>query len=170
MILTRDVILEEIKKSNIKISPFDEKNLGPASYDLLLGDNLRIFVPQTNPYMVTDEADFNHLTKLIELTAAGYTMRPGEVVLGVTVENISLATHIAGWLEGRSRFARLGLMVHISSPFMQPGINNREVLEIANLSPTPLTIFPGTKICQFIFEYCQGKAAYKGKFKTQKTA
>jgi len=169
MILTRDVILEEIIEGNIKISPFDEKNLGPASYDLSLGDNLRIFVPQTKPYMVTDDADFNHLTKLIELTAEGYTMRPGEAVLGVTVENIGLATHIAGWLEGRSRFARLGLMVHISSPFMQPGINNREVLEIANLGPTPLTILPGTKICQFVFQYCEGKAAYQGRFKTQKT-
>ena len=100
----------------------------------------------------------------------GYTMKPGEVVLGITQEKVTLASNIAGWLEGRSRFARVGLMVHISSPFMQPGINNREVLEIANLSATPLTIFPGTKICQFVFEYCQGKAAYEGRFKTQKSA
>lgn len=170
MILTRDVILEEIKKGNIEISPFDEKNLGPASYDLALGSSLRIFVLKPSAYAVTDNADFNDLTKLIELDESGYTMRPGEAVLGATMENIKLATNIAGWLEGRSRFARLGLMVHISSPFMQPGINNREVLEIANLGPTPLTIFPGTKICQFVFEYCEGKAAYEGKFKTQKSA
>ena len=170
MILTRDVILEEIKKGNINISPFDEKNLGPASYDLALGSGLRIFTPQEKAYAVTNDADFNDLTKLIEIDESGYTMRPGETVLGVTIENISLATHIAGWLEGRSRFARLGLMVHISSPFMQPGINNREVLEIANLSPTPLTILPGTKICQFVFEYCQGKAAYAGRFKAQISA
>jgi len=162
--------LEEIKKGNIGISPFDKKNLGPASYDLALGCSLRIFVPQADAYAVTDAADFSNLTKLIKIGKSGYTMRPGETVLGATVENISLAAHIAGWLEGRSRFARLGLMVHISSPFMQPGINNKEVLEIANLSPTPLTIFPETKICQFIFEYCQGQATYTGKFKTQKSA
>jgi len=170
MILTRDVILEEIRKGNIGITPFDAQNLGPASYDLALGTSLRVFIPRTTAYAVHNEADFNDLTKLIEMDESGYTMRPGETVLGVTVENISLATHIAGWLEGRSRFARLGLMVHISSPFMQPGINNREVLEIANLSPTPLTILPGTKICQFIFEYCQGEAAYAGRFKAQKSA
>ncbi len=170
MILTHDAILAEIEKGNIEISPFDAKNLGPASYDLALGSSLRIFVLKPSAYPVTDDADFNELTKLIELDKSGYTMRPGEAVLGVTAENIKLAPHIAGWLEGRSRFARLGLMVHISSPFMQPGINNREVLEIANLSPTPLTIFPGTKICQFVFEYCQGEATYEGKFKTQKSA
>ena len=94
-------------------------------------------------------------------------MKPNEAVLGVTKEKITLAPHIAGWLEGRSRFARVGLMVHISSPFMQPGIYSHQVLEIANLAPTPLIIFPHTKICQFIFEYCKGEATYQGKFAKQ---
>lgn len=170
MILTRDIILKEIKDGNIFITPFDESLLGPASYDLMLGDTLRVFTAQKEPYAVRDDANFTHLTKLIELTGKGYVMQPGETVLGVTKEKIKLASHIAGWLEGRSRFARIGLMVHISSPFMQPGIDNHQVLEIANLSPTPLTIFPGTKICQFVFEYCEGKASYKGKFSRQTTA
>lgn len=169
MILTKNIILEEIKKGNIEIDPFDENNLGPASYDLALGDTLRGFIPQKEPYPVRDNADFADITKLIGLTEKGYTMAPGETVLGVTVEKISLASHIAGWLEGRSRFARLGLMVHVSSPFMQPGISNRQVLEIANLSPSALTIYPNTKICQFIFEYCQGQATYDGMFRNQTT-
>ncbi len=170
MILTREVILKEIKDGNITIDPFDESLLGPASYDLKLGDTLRVFTPRTEPYEVHDDADFAHLTKLILLTNKGYTMSPGETVLGVTKEKITLAQNIAGWLEGRSRFARIGLMVHISSPFMQPGIDNHQVLEIANLGPTPLTIFPDTKICQFVFEYCEGNAAYIGKFSGQTTA
>lgn len=170
MILTRDIISREIKDGNITIAPFDESLLGPASYNLKLGDTLRVFTAQKEPYAVRDDADFAHITKLIELTDKGYTMKPGETVLGVTKEKITLAPHIAGWLEGRSRFARIGLMVHISSPFMQPGIDNHQVLEIANLSPTPLTIFPDTKICQFVFEYCEGKATYSGKFSKQDTA
>jgi len=169
MILTKNVILEEIKKGNIKIDPFEEKNLGPASYDLALGNSLRIFVHRDKPYPANDNADFSDITKLLPINKEGYTMAPGETVLGITAEKISLAPHIAGWLEGRSRFARIGLMVHISSPFMQPGINNQQVLEIANLSPTALTIFPGTKICQFVFEYCQGQAAYGGQFRDQTT-
>lgn len=170
MILTRDVILKEIEEGNVKISPFDESALGPASYDLKLGSTIRIFTAQKEPCEARDDADFADLTKLTELTEKGYTMKPLETVLGVTEEKITLAPNIAGWLEGRSRFARIGLMVHISSPFMQPGIDNHQVLEIANLGPTPLTIFPGTKICQFVFEYCAGKATYKGRFSEQKTA
>jgi len=167
MILTKDIILEEIKKGGIKIEPFDEKNLGPASYDLKMGASLRVFNPQKNPHPVKDDSDFTDITKLIELNENGHTIMPGESVLGVTIEKISLAPHIAGWLEGRSRFARIGLMVHISSPFMHPGISNRQVLEIANLSPTPLIIYPNTKICQFIFQYCQGQASYSGCFSDQ---
>lgn len=167
MVLTRDVILAEIKKGNIAISPFGESALGPASYDLTLGDTLRIFVERPKPYIVHDEVDFTQITKLIRLTDAGYTLKPSEAILGITREKITLAPRIAGWLEGRSRFARIGLMVHISSPFMQPGISNRQVLEIANLSPTPLTILPGIKICQFVFERCEGEATYRGKFEKQ---
>lgn len=167
MILTHDVIIEEIKKGNIKIDNFDEKLLGAASYDLALGPTIRVFTGKKEAYPVTDEANFADLTKLIEMTDEGYTMQPGEALLGVTKEKITLAPHIAGWLEGRSRFARIGLMVHISSPFMQPGIDSHQVLEIANLAPTPLTIFPNTKICQFIFQYCEGTATYKGKFAGQ---
>jgi dCTP deaminase len=169
MILTRDVILKEIKAGNITISPFDESLLGAASYDLALGSAIRIFTGQKEAYPVRDDADFAHITKLIEMTQEGYPMKPGEALLGVTKEKITLASHIAGWLEGRSRFARVGLMVHISSPFMQPGIDSHQVLEIANLSPTPLTIFPGTKICQFVFEYCSGNATYRGTFSGQRT-
>lgn len=169
MILARDAILTEIQKGNIAIEPFDESSLGPASYDLTLGDTLRIFVERSEPYIVRDEVDFTQITKLIRLTDAGYTLKPGEAVLGITREKITLAPRIAGWLEGRSRFARIGLMVHISSPFIQPGISNHQVLEIANLSPTPLVILPGTKICQFVFERCEGEATYRGKFEKQST-
>ncbi len=169
MILTHNKILKEIKDGNIKISDFDESLLGAASYDLSLGSTIRIFTMQSEPYPVKDEADFTHITKLVEMGDEGYIMKPGETILGVTKEKITLAPNIAGWLEGRSRFARMGLMVHISSPFMQPGIDSHQVLEIANLAPTPLIIYPNTRICQFIFEYCDGEATYKGKFSKQTT-
>jgi dCTP deaminase len=168
VILTRTVILKEIKNGNIVITPFNKKLLGSASYDLALGDTIRIFTARSHPFDVHDNSNYSELTKPIRLTKKGYIMDPGEVILGITNENIKLASNIAGWLEGRSRFARMGLMVHISSPFMSPGIDSHQVLEIANLSPTPLIIYPKTKICQFIFEYCEGNAFYDGVFSKQK--
>jgi dCTP deaminase len=170
MILTKNIILEEIKNGNIIIDNFDEKFLGAASYDLSLGTSLRIFKHRDLPYPVTNEANFEDLTELIEIGEKGYTMKSGELVLGITKEKIALSPNISGWLEGRSRFARIGLLVHISAPFMNPGIDSKQVLEIVNLSKTDLTIFPDTRICQFIFSYCKGEATYQGRFRDQKTA
>lgn len=69
--------------------------------------------------------------------------------------------------EGRSRFARLGLFVHITAGFMNPGISNRQVLEIYNASNHSLELVPGTKICQFIFIRMHGESTYKGMFQEQ---
>lgn len=76
-------------------------------------------------------------------------------------------THKLFFSEGRSRFARLGLFVHITAGFMNPGIDNRQVLEIYNASNHPLELVPGTKICQFIFLRMHGEASYEGKFQSQ---
>lgn len=170
MILTKKLILKEIKRGKIRISDFDEKYLGTASYDLSLDNNLRVFKHKNKSYPVNDQSNFEDLTELIDIDDNGYTIQPGELVLGITKEKISLAPNISGWLEGRSRFARLGLLVHISAPFMNPGIDSKQVLEIVNLGQTPLIIYPDTRICQFIFSYCKGKATYQGRFKNQKTA
>jgi len=170
MILTKDVILQEIEQGNIKITNFDEAYLGAASYDLSLDTSLRVFRHQESAYPVNDSSNFEDVTDLIQIDDSGYEVKPGELVLGITKEKVTLAPNISGWLEGRSRFARLGLLVHISAPFMNPGIDSKQVLEIVNLGHAPLIIFPNTRICQFIFSYCKGEATYEGRFKEQKTA
>jgi dCTP deaminase len=96
-----------------------------------------------------------------------FTLMPGETVLGITHERIKLPGSICGWLEGRSRFARMGLVIHMTASFVQPGINNRQVLEIGNLAPFPLVLKPGVRICQIILERTEGKASYQGKFRSQ---
>jgi dCTP deaminase len=92
---------------------------------------------------------------------------PGETVLGITRERLRLGPGLCGWLEGRSRFARLGLMVHISAPFMGPGINSQQVLEMSNFGPAPLAVVPGIAICQFVFQRLDGSESYAGLFAGQ---
>ena len=92
---------------------------------------------------------------------------PGESALARTVERITLPDDICGRLEGRSRFARLGLLVHITASFMHPGISNHQVLEMYNASPFPLAVHPGTRICQFVFEKTIGCRHYRGRFADQ---
>ena len=163
--LTYNEILKEIKKRNIKITPFDKKSVGPGSVDLTLDDQFRIFT-KGKTYDISDKANYKDLTKLVKKDSI--IIKPGEVILGITKERITLSDNICGWLEGRSRFARLGLLVHISASFMQPGIDNQQVLEIVNLGQRPLKLHAGTKICQFIFQKTKGRAKYKGRFMKQK--
>ena len=164
-ILTKKEILKEINRGNIKITPYDESAIGPGSIDLTLDNQFRIF-KKGEVYDVNENSDYQEITELVKQDSI--VIKHGEVLLGITKETVKLSDDLCGWLQGRSRYARLGLMVHITASFMHPGIENQQVLEIANLSRRPLRIHAGTKICQFIFERTEGKARYQGKFKQQK--
>lgn len=167
-VLAKDKILEEIKKGNLKIEPLDIGQVGPGSVDLTLGNQFRVFERQNGVCKITEETDFQKITKETKISEKEpLLLKPGETVLGVTQEKISLSSDLCGWIEGRSRFARIGLGVHVSAGFIQPGTSNYQVLEITNLSPTPLSLIPGIKICQVVIERCEGKGIYKGRFKDQ---
>lgn len=166
-VLTRDAIFKAIEEKRIEIDPYRPDCVGPGSVDLHLGNQFRTFRKLHQIYQVTNESDFQDITQL-EVVEDHFVLMPGETVLGVTVERIKLAPSLCGRLEGRSRFARLGLMVHITAGFMQPGIDNHQVLEISNVSSIPLALHPGTRLCQFIFETCEGEATYQGRFADQR--
>ncbi|GMU55637.1 MAG: hypothetical protein AMXMBFR33_47830 [Candidatus Xenobia bacterium] len=165
-VLTRDEILKEIDKGGITIDPYDASLVGPGSVDLHLGDQFRVFKKLHTIYHVTNDSDFEQITELVQVQDY-FVLMPQETVLAITKERIHLAPYLCGWLEGRSRFARLGLMVHITAGFMQPGINNRQVLEISNVSSVPLALHPGTRLAQFIFARTVGEAVYQGRFASQ---
>ncbi len=164
-VLTREEILKEIRQGTIEIEPFEENQIGPGSVDLHLGAEFRVFKKLRNACVVEDRVSAEALTELV--AEESFTLMPGETVLGITQERIKLPDSICGWLEGRSRFARMGLVIHMTASFVQPGINNRQVLEIGNLAPFPLVLTPGVRICQMILERTEGKASYQGKFKNQ---
>ncbi|MBW2992355.1 dCTP deaminase [Candidatus Woesearchaeota archaeon] len=163
MILTKSKILEAVKEGKIKISPYNVRNLGPASYDLSLGDRFRIYTG-SKKIGVSEGVDYKKFSKLIR---GKIKLNPGEFVLGITKEKISLSDDICAWLTGRSRFARLGLQIHSTAAFIQPGTSNKQVLEIYNFSKNILELKPGLKISQVIFEKTSGKAKYRGKFARQ---
>ena len=167
-ILGRSEILDEIEGEGIVIDPYDPSCVGPASVDLHLSNAFRVFVRLPRHVQVTDDVDFRAATKGLWIGDDDIlTIGPGETVLGMTRERIGLADHLCGWLEGRSRFARLGLLVHISASFMQPGIANHQVLEMSNFGPIPLEVKPGVAVCQFIFQRIQGQGHYQGVFQDQ---
>lgn len=165
MILTRNEILNEIHKNLFFMEPFNEDAVGPASIDLTLDNEIRVFDRLDESVSVVEDTDYLQITKKIRFEK--YLMKPGELVLGITKETITLSANICGWLNSRSRFARLGLMVHITAPFIQPGESGKQVLEIYNAGPNNLELIPGQRLCQLILERTEGSAVYTGKFKNQ---
>lgn len=165
MILTKPAIERELKHKHVRVTPFAKGAIGPASIDLSLGDKLRVFTLPTT-IQVTEKADGLNHTKLISIKK-GYALQPGELVLGITKETLRLPDDICGFIHSRSRFARLGLMTHITAPFLQPGINNKQTLEIYNASKNVLVLKPGVKICAVVLCRTDGSAHYKGKYKRQ---
>lgn len=157
-----------LKNKLIKIEPLEKSQIGPGSIDLTLGNEFRIFKKRSKLYHVKNESHFQDITRDIHVKDGDYiVIKPGEMILGITKEKITLSDNISGRLEGRSRFARFGLAVHVTAGFMHPGIANHQVLEIVNLGHAPLALYPGTRICQFVFEKCDGHAIYKGRFVKQ---
>ena len=165
-VLTREVIFEEMERGAIAVDPFSRDQVGPASIDLHLDSTFWLFENRHMVHEVSEESDFEALTRKME-GAQGILLQSGETVLGLTLERITLAPYLCGWLEGRSRFARLGLAVHVTAGFMQPGIDNRQVLDMTNLGPTSLMLRPGVRVCQLIVDRCEGEAVYRGRFARQ---
>jgi dCTP deaminase len=166
VILTRDVILREMASGRLALEPFTPDQVGPASIDLHLGDEIRVMEGGPPVIELDDEADYRAVTTVRRLDAP-YVLRPGETIHGITRERIRLPPDVAGWLEGRSRYARLGLMIHVTSGFVAPGVNNRQVLEMSNVAGRPLAIRAGVRLCQIVLQRTEGSAVYAGRFAEQ---
>ena len=171
MVLSKTRILEMMKKGELAVTPFEKQNLGAASIDLRLGNEF--LVPKGKCKIAVKEdtyfsAGFQKCVKKVNVGKEGITLKPYQMVLGTTQEKITLSKNLCATLQGRSRFARLGVMVHISSDFVHPGVDNVQVLEILNVSPFTLTLFPGMKICQILFERMERGVEYEGSFKKQR--
>ena len=165
-VLTREPLLAEIAAGRIRIEPFADDQVGPASIDLTLGDRIRLIESGPGPIPIQDDVDFRDFTHPRSL-AEPFVLDPGVTIHGITRERITLGPSLCGFLEGRSRFARLGLMIHVTSAFVQPGVSNRQVLEMSNVSAHPLEIHAGVRICQLVVLRAEGEAIYRGRFAEQ---
>ena len=167
-VLGRQAILRAIDSGAITITPFIPEHVGPASVDLTLACSFRVFRKVHEIVDVNEHTDYRSFTDKVDIAQGEHILiMPGETILGITEERLRLGPGLCGWLEGRSRFARLGLMVHISAPFMGPGIDSQQVLEMSNFGPAPLAVHPGTAICQIIFPTLDGEETYQGRFAGQ---
>ena len=157
MFLTDVDIKKAIRKREIRIEPFSEKNIGPGSVDLTLDNRWWFFKDRKGETIDLSKRGWQDIMQ--EKKVKSIVLKPQQMCLGITKEKITLADNIVGILEGRSRFARMGLSIHITSSFVQPGISNHQVLEILNNSPYNYRISEGMRITHIVFAMAKSKTS-----------
>lgn len=151
MVLSDRTIKEKVAAGRIVIDPLDERDIQPASVDLHLDRRLLVFRNSNAPY-IDLRADLPSLTEQIEIdNDAPFILHPGEFVLASTLEHVELPTDIVGRLEGKSSLGRIGLLIHSTAGYVDPGWKGRLTLELTNVARLPVTLYSGMRIGQISF-------------------
>ena len=151
-----DIFGRVINTKDLKITPWEQKRLHPASYEMALGSRFLYFNSLVN---VIDPLALENYTLEANIDddeqpwydAGYYLLRPGEFVLGSSVETFTFPPDIAGELTGKSSIGRLGLQVHATAGFFDPGFSGTATLEISNISPCAIKLWPGLIVAQMRF-------------------
>ena len=151
MVLSDRSIREALAAGRISIDPFDEELVQPSSVDVRCDHRFRVFHPGRYPFIDVKQA-MPDLTELVEIDdGRAFILHPGEFVLGATLERISLPDDLVARLDGKSSLGRLGLLIHSTAGFIDPGFDGHITLELSNVANLPITIFPRMKIGQISF-------------------
>ncbi len=157
----------EIRKANhdglLTIGPWSDDLLQPVSYDLRLSQFIRVEpdperVGVLDPKGLSDRSDMVQTNRgasymdTAVIPSTGYTLKAGEFMLACTEEEVTLSSHIAGRVEGKSSLGRMGVQVHITAGFIDPGFSGQITLEIKNSAPWAVVLYPGMPIAQIVFE------------------
>src|ERR687895_1498551 len=151
MILSDRTIREEIDAGRIAIEPFDPACVQPSSVDLHVDRSFRVFHNHRYP-LIDVKAEMAGLTDLVDVgDDEPFILHPGEFVLGSTLERVRLPDDLVARLEGKSSLGRLGLLIHSTAGYVDPGWNGFLTLELSNVANLPITLYPGMKIGQISF-------------------
>ncbi len=173
MVLSDTDLLAALERGDVQINPAPdmETQLGACSLDLRLGDEFRVFERARTAFIDPREGiNWDAFTRVVRVPQGEpFIMHPSELVLAATVEEISLPADMLGRLEGRSSLGRLGIIVHGTAPMFFPGFSGRCVMELGNIGPMPVALYPNMRICSMTFERISGPSSrpYRGKYAGQ---
>src|SRR2546423_3115502 len=151
MVLSDATIARLLAEGRVEIDPYDESLLQPSSVDVRVDAFFRVFHNNRYPF-IDVKIEQEALTELVEVEQdSPFVLHPGEFVLGSTLERIRLADDLVARLDGKSSLGRLGLLIHSTAGFVDPGWDGHVTLELSNVANLPMTIYPGMKIGQVSF-------------------
>jgi dCTP deaminase len=144
--------LEEMAAQGlILIDPLDESAVQPSSVDLRLDGRFRIFRHTFYTHIDPKERQ-EDLTELVTIEEGdSFILHPGEFILGNTMEFVSMPNDLVGRLEGKSSLGRLGLIIHSTAGYVDPGFYGHLTLELGNVATLPIKLYPGMRIAQISF-------------------
>ncbi|GMQ84925.1 MAG: dCTP deaminase [Acidimicrobiia bacterium] len=151
MIFSDRTIREAIASGRILIDPYDPSLVQPSSVDVRCDDRFLVFENHRYPHIDPKAAQADLTTAVTVSESDPFMLHPGEFVLGTTLERIGLGDDVVARLEGKSSLGRLGLLIHSTAGFIDPGFQGQVTLELSNAANLPITIYPGMKIGQISF-------------------
>jgi dCTP deaminase len=169
VVLSDRTIRQELASGRLVIDPFDEALLQPSSVDLRVASHFRVFHNNRRPYIDVREPG-DDLTEVVQIPAGeAFILHPGEFVLGSTEERVALPDDLVARLEGKSSLGRLGLLIHSTAGYIDPGFDGTITLELSNVARLPITIYPGMAIGQISFLQMTTPVEnpYRGKYQGQ---
>ena len=151
MVLADKTIRALLEEGRIEIDPYDPTLLQPSSVDVRVDRYFRVFHNARYPYIDVKQPQ-DALTEEVEISDdEPFILHPGEFVLGSTLERVRLPDDLVARLEGKSSLGRLGLLIHSTAGFIDPGWDGHVTLELSNVATLPITIYPEMKIGQISF-------------------
>ncbi len=144
-------IATQLTACRIRVDPYDPADLQPSSVDLHLDRSFRVF-RNTRYAFIDVRSPQPDLTELLTIAdEEPFILHPGEFVLGQTIEWVELPDDIVARLEGKSSLGRLGLLIHSTAGYVDPGWKGNLTLELSNVANLPIALYFGMKIGQISF-------------------
>ena len=140
-----------VQSGRVRIDPFDATCLQPSSVDLHLDADFRVFRNNRYPY-IDVRAPQPDLTEMVSVGEdEPFILHPNEFVLGQTLERVELPDDLVARLDGKSSLGRLGLLIHSTAGYVDPGWKGNLTLELSNVANLPIALYRGMKIGQISF-------------------
>ena len=151
MVLSDRTIKEELAKGRIVIDPLGEGCIQPASVDVHLDRQLLVFRNSRRPYIDVRQ-EMGDLTEMVEIEGdQPFMLLPGGFVLAGAAEHMEVPGDLVARLEGKSSLGRIGLLIHSTAGYVDPGWKGHLTLELSNVANLPITLYFGMKIGQISF-------------------
>lgn len=154
-ILSDKDLKNHISKGKISIDPLkSEKQIQPSSIDLRMGNEFKTFKLIRKPYIdPKDEEEIaSYMESIIIDENDAFIIHPNEFALATTYEYVKVPDDLVARVEGRSSMGRLGVTMHVTAGFIDPGFEGKITLEISNIGTMPVALYPGQRVCQIVFE------------------